>query len=128
MFLTESLQKIEINAGDQHFSVFKHNCSYKRAHQHLEVIALLMFERTETGKSDQHFYEEDIIILIIHQCVFTFLDILHVQTDLSIPLQLHNHVKKDVFSGLIVKYSAVSMHGLKILSHMLCGTTKKSRE
>lgn len=95
----------------------------------MEVIALLVFERPETGKSDQHFYEEDIVILIMYQCVFTFLDVnlvLHVQTDLSIPLQLHTHVKKDVFSGLIVKYSAVSMHGLKILSHMLCGTTKKS--
>ncbi|KAI1242631.1 hypothetical protein IHE44_0000167 [Lamprotornis superbus] len=52
--------------------------------------------------------------------------VLHVQTDLDIPLQFHNHGKKDVFSGLIVKHSAVSMHGLKILSHMLCGTTKKS--
>lgn len=88
-----------------------------------------MLERTKTGKSDQHFYEEDTIVLIMYQCVSTFLDVnlvLHVQTDLSIALQLHNHGKKDVFSGLIVKHSAVSMHGFKILSHVLCGTTKKS--
>lgn len=88
-----------------------------------------MLKRTETGKSDQHFYEEDTIVLIIYQCIFTFLDVnlvLHVQADLSIPLQLHIHGKKDVFRGLIVKDSAVSMHGLKILSRMLCGTTKKS--
>lgn len=52
--------------------------------------------------------------------------VLHVQTDLNIPLQLHNHGKKDIFSGLIVKHLAVSMHGLKILSCMLCDTTKKS--
>lgn len=123
------MQKIQIGAGDQHFSGFEHNCSHKRAHQHLEVIALSVLERTETGKSDQHFYEEDTIVLIMYQCVFTFLDVnhvLHVQMDLDIPLQFHNHGKKDVFSGLIVKHSAVSMHGLKILSRMLCGTTKKS--
>lgn len=88
-----------------------------------------MLKRTKIGKSDQHFYEEDTIVLSMYQCVFTFLDVnlvLHVQTDLNIPLQLHNHGKKDVFSGLKMKHSAVSMHGLKILARMLCGTTKKS--
>lgn len=52
--------------------------------------------------------------------------VLYVQSDFSIPLHLHSHGKKDVFSGLIVKYSAVSMYGLKIFSRMPCGTTKKT--
>lgn len=34
----ESLQKILINAGVQHFDGFKRNCSHKE-HQHLEVIS-----------------------------------------------------------------------------------------
>lgn len=54
--------------------------------------------------------------------------VLHVQSDFSIPLHLHSHGKKDVFGGLIVKYSAVSMHGLKIRSRMLCGTTKETHD
>lgn len=89
-----------------------------------------MLERTEIGKSDQHFYEEDIIVLITYQDKsFTFLDVnlvFYVQNDFSIPLHLHSRGKKDVFDGLIVKYSAVSMHGLKIRSRMLCGTTKET--
>lgn len=90
-----------------------------------------MLEKTEIGESDQHFYEEDIIVLITYQdkC-FTFLDVnlvLYVQNDFIIPLHLHSHGKKDVFGGLIVKYSAVSMDGLKIHSRMLCGTTKETR-
>lgn len=52
--------------------------------------------------------------------------VLSVQSDFSIPLHLHSHGKKDVFSGLIVKYRAVGMHGLRIFSRMLCGTTKKT--
>lgn len=41
--------------------------------------------------------------------------VLYVQSDFSIALYLPSHGKKDAFSGLIVKYTAVSMHGLKII-------------
>lgn len=118
-------------AEDQHFSGFKNNCSHKRAHQHLEVIALSVLERTETGKNDQHFYEEYTIVLIMYQCVFTFLDVnlvLHVQTDLNILLQLHNHGKKDVFSGLIVKHSCEHAWIENTFRHALRHSKKKSRE
>lgn len=57
-----------------------------------------MLERTETGKSDQRFYEEDIVVLTAYQeSVFTFLDVnlvIYVQSDFSIPLHLLSNGKK----------------------------------
>lgn len=57
-----------------------------------------MLARTETGKSDQRFYEEDIVVLIVYQeSVFTFLDvnlILPAQSDFSIPLHALSNGQK----------------------------------
>lgn len=120
----ESLQKIVITTGDQHFDGFKHNCSHKKHISTWKLLSVKCLRELRQAKVTNSFMRKTSYHKKIS--VFTFLDVnlvLYVQSDFHIPLHLCSHEKK-IFSGLIVKNSAVSMHGLKIFSCMLCGTTK----
>lgn len=99
----ESLQKIVITTGDQHFDGFKHNCSHKKHISTWKLLSVKCLRELRQAKVTNSFMRKTSYHKKIS--VFTFLDVnlvLYVQSDFHIPLHLCSHEKK-IFSGLIVK-------------------------